>query len=313
MSQQKYDEMLASLIPNLNQFSFKRGGEGRVYFVDENFVVKRYSPKTKSIDGSFEKYCKEMQNFYELGLSVPRIYSYANISDMSSPFCGLYFLEERVKGRELFFNGEIERAYEICKHFCSKKEFVEAVKSKKGELFELIVYTYLNDFYSTNSSLENVKIDVVENLILSDFDMLESGKYSLPDVQPFNIFFDGKNLTLIDNLYLETPRKHQKSDEPYNKERVLRDVADIFRPNATIFEYVKNNLKVAGSERILTLLEKNRAACGRLLKTFVRKTNNLLSPKFTSSLYFDSFKDAITNAAGEKDAKDILSEVQRNY
>ena len=53
----KYDKMLLSIIPELAKFEFLHGSEGKVYFVDDKFVVKQYFSKEEDIV-LFNKFCQ---------------------------------------------------------------------------------------------------------------------------------------------------------------------------------------------------------------------------------------------------------------
>ena len=55
------NEYLKALIPHLDEFSFLCGTEGKVYFVDDNFVVKTYFEPFNKLS-VFNEFCKEINN-----------------------------------------------------------------------------------------------------------------------------------------------------------------------------------------------------------------------------------------------------------
>ncbi|MBR3885637.1 MAG: hypothetical protein IKJ33_04140 [Clostridia bacterium] len=56
------NEYLRALIPNLDRYSFLCGTEGKVYFVDDDFVVKTYFEPLKNAD-VFQAYFNEIKSF----------------------------------------------------------------------------------------------------------------------------------------------------------------------------------------------------------------------------------------------------------
>ena len=59
-----YDAMLLNLIPSLKQFPSKSGGEGIVYFIDKNFVVKSYTAIAKENNVLYK------QEFFEMNMII---------------------------------------------------------------------------------------------------------------------------------------------------------------------------------------------------------------------------------------------------
>lgn len=305
----EYDELLSSLIPMLQNFSYKRGGEGIVYFIDDNFIVKKFYPSAKEAENSFVKYCNEMANFHELGFCVPKFYAFKIIEDMLNPYNGLYILEERAKGHELYIEHDSDEFYAICKDFCGVDEFNKALKQKEGPLYEKIMETYISDFVRVNEDLADISDVMLENFILSNFDMRVQGKYSSPDVQPRNILFDGKNLTMIDNLYLKLAKLHG-SDESQEKIITMKKMVDIVLSNDEISYVISPNLRV---KKITKLLGDNQKLCAKLMKRFVKKTNELISPVYTKKYYYNSIVSSIEGILKEKDANQIISELQKDF
>ncbi|MBQ8211666.1 MAG: hypothetical protein IJZ27_03950, partial [Treponema sp.] len=51
---------LKAIIPNLDQFNFLCGTEGKVYFIDDDFVVKTYFETFNNLM-VFNEYCNEIK------------------------------------------------------------------------------------------------------------------------------------------------------------------------------------------------------------------------------------------------------------
>lgn len=311
LTQSEHNDLLKMLIPHLNEFKFKKGGEGKVYFIDDDLIVKKFKAITISVNNSFGKYYAEMKRFHDLGYSVPNIYAYEIIDDMANPNRGLYLLEERAKGRELYYNGDLEKAYDLCKNLCSKRKFKEAIRVGGSELFDEIIYTYLNDFYQTNQDLLKLPDDVIEKFILSAFNMNIEGRHNYPDLVSVNVLFDKQNLTIIDNAYSVSPLEFK--DRNSHAVSTLGDMINLFHANATIHETTDEVFgMIINKKRISELVNSNKEICGNLIRRIVRKTNELISPVVKSE--YDILVDGtLDGATFKKDADQIYDEIQKEY
>ncbi len=306
-SQAEYQQALLSLIPVLNRFGSKKGGEGIVYFVDDNFVVKRYTIDISSFD-AFDKYCKEVSKFASRGYSLPKIYAWTSYIDKNTGDENFYLLEEKINGKELYHDSILFKTYRLCKDFCSIDEFNRAINLKSGPLFEKILITYMNRFIETNNQLAELDDAEIEKFILSDYNIIKEQRYSLNDVKADNVIFDGKKLTMIDVAYEETPIELTEEE---SKITVFQDIMTLFIENKRAYNYIKYNAGAISS--VLKLKDENMKASASAFGKFVRKTNKLLSPVFTDKWDYTEFKSFLQSSFCEEDAKKIIDEIQKDF
>ncbi len=310
LASKKFDGFLSSLIPRLEEFEHKQGGEGSVYFINDDFVVKKFYNSAMAINNSFLNYCNEMANFHDLGFCVPEFFAFKMIEDKYDKHYGLYILEERAKGREIYIEHNNSDLFSLFDSVCSKEEFENAMSAKEGLLFEKLMELYIKDFMNVNKQLLDVSDLMLENFILSNFDMRVQGKSSSPDVQPRNVLFDGKNLTMIDNLYLKIVRKTMPNE---NLEKVitLKTLVNLISSNDEVAYFINPSAKKIKS--ISKIYRENQTLAAKVTKRFVKKTNELLNPVIDKRYEFESFKQTLGSFLKEKDAQEIVSELQIDF
>lgn len=306
-SQSDYQQTLLSLIPNLGRFEKKEGGEGIVFFVDENFIVKQFTLNISGFD-AFDKYCKEVNQFANRGYCLPKIYAWAPFESRQTGDIDYFILEEKVKGKELYSDCIIFQAYNLCKDFCSRDEFNMAVNLKSGSLFEKILLTYMGEFIKTNRQLSAIGDAELEKFILSDFNITNEQKYSISDVKSDNIIFDGKKLTIIDLAYEEDPFKYSEEE---SKIAVLHDIMTLFIENERAYNFI--NMHAGTISSVLKLKDENMKASASAIGKFVRKTNKLLSPVFTDKWDYITFKKFLHENLHEEDSKNIITEIHKEF
>ena len=128
--------LLLSSIPMLSGVSSKAGNEGRVFFVSEDVIVKKYFSKIDNpevLENVFNKYCEECEAFYLRGYNIPRIYTWTMISRPDHTGFDYYLLEERVPGRELFISNII-KMYEEFKDGLTENEFRHLVEKPEENM-----------------------------------------------------------------------------------------------------------------------------------------------------------------------------------
>ncbi len=311
--QEIYDNLLLSIMFELDKFPKKSGQEGTAYFIDENFVVKEMLGEDSGVFGydGFEVYCKELVYFHKKGYAVPEIYSWAMLPKRffeKSKFNRFYILEERIAGRSLFFN-KISDAYQLCEDICSKEEYEDSLLSKEGNLYKEMVQRYLNDYIERNEQIESMSNDNLENFILSDYKMTKKHKNGMVDLHSGNVIFDGKKMTIIDNGFMQNSLSSVK--DSIIKQGVMRDMLRLMCGNAnglSCGEHLSNRI-----DGVSELYEKHRKLAFVNAEKFIKKTNELLSPVFHGSYNYDYINscDFIGLIAKNEDEKKLVDLLQR--
>jgi len=302
-----HDKKLLSLISVLDDFSYLQGTEGKVFFVDDNFVVKHYFSKEEDAV-MFNKFCKEIKMFSDMGYSVPKIYSWAAFSDDRGE-TNLYILEERVKGT-ILFESDMSSIYERCKDFCLKQEFDSCLNDGQHfqELFSQIVREYIKAFIVTNENLLNIPESEVEKFIASEHGMFTNSHYSIPDVQASNIMFDGGKLTIIDNGFLSNGLFFKDTPEQINA-MVLRDMFFMFYENGSVRE--KEAYSPIYSQEIEKLKQKNGELCFENMRRFVKKAKSMLGYNRLGEYDYDACLSISREVLSEKLADELCKEIEK--
>ncbi len=300
-----FSKILTSALPNLKKYSYLAGSEGRVYFVDDNFVIKEFVERKNA--KYFDAFCEELKGFAEKGYSVPMIYAWCK--DYKHPNFDqpkMYILEERVRGSVLF-QRDMTKIFDRCKAICDEASFVSVMKNKKSnpELFSLILREYLRIFLETNKSLLELPESEIEKFVNSYYQMQIQGRYSLVDAHAKNVMFDGKTLTHIDNGFLEEELESGRNVESIVS-LLLRDMVSIFYENGELPTAVKK-CKFQ-REELLRLVDDNKDVCFLSMKKFIKVAKQVLG---TSKMdYFDYrvSESVSTYIFGADRSKSICSE-----
>lgn len=197
---------LYDCISHLNEYSCNVGGEGKAYFVNDDYVVKKYTHKNdEQFHHIFSDYCREMKSFAEKGFNVPKIYAWdfmPNVDRKARPECRFdyYILEERIKGRQIF-QGNIETIYSICKDLCDRAEFKQTVQIPElnRSLFKKILTRYVEDFQEVNNYLCSMPESQIDKFLFDLYLMCLDGKFSNPDIFATNVLTNDKGFFVIDN------------------------------------------------------------------------------------------------------------------
>ena len=303
------NEYLKALIPHLDEFSFLCGTEGKVYFVDDNFVVKTYFEPFNKLS-VFNEFCKEIKGFADKGYAVPEIYSWATVPCEKSDKFMAFILEERVKGKTLF-DLDVTRLYSACKKFCSREEFDFAVGREKNnpELLGHILREHILDFLNTNRALNELPESEIERFISSGYNLGLEARFSWPDVQAGNVMFDREKLTIIDNAYLG--HNVGAYSEDYVKAHVLRDMFLLFYYNENVNWMPKYKCSVL--PELQRLKKENQDECFLAMRKFVRKANEMYRPILTDVYDYDACKNVAYEIFEKKKADEICSEIQKSF
>ena len=303
----EYDKLLLSFISKLDSFNYAQGSEGRVYFVDDKFIVKKFFMDRENLE-MLELFCKEIKGFADAGYNVPNIYSWTGIPRQNGRF-DCYILEERVQGEKLF-DISFDSIYSFCKDLCSTQEFHDALFTMNNpELYGVIVREYIKKFISINNNLLNVSESEVEAFLTSEYEMGLRCMYSALDVQPENVMFDGSKLTIIDNAFLEEEKF--LDPEEVVKINLMRDMFLIFLYNQEIRGLSTRNCSI--SPEILKLKQENMEACFLAMRRFVRKANQIYSPKIDNEYDYMACESVANYVLDKKLAEEICTEVQRIF
>lgn len=299
-----YDNILLKLIQNLQNFEFIEGGEGFAYIINEQFIVKEYSKKVAGrnpilFDECFDKYCREMQQFADEGLSAPKVYSWLKVpnKDVSEVYVGnsmpykYYILEENVPGRWIYYFYEnFNEMYQTCKYLCSKQEFTDALTRPIGrmKLRKEILKAYISDYITMNKKLEAMSENEFEKFITSAYKMVVHGQHSVPDLFRKNVMVDDARITLIDNRFRDNMERMNCVDID---ECFLLSVLELLEYN----KYLEDNLLINSIDNSLydvsigKLIEENRAVCTALLQKILSILNEKMAikPVYHSFVYED--------------------------
>lgn len=311
--QEIYDNLLLSAVFDLGTFPKKSGQEGTAYFVGDDFVIKEIMGDQESFYNyqNFEKYCKELCDYHAQGLDVPAIYSWTMLPKTmfeKSRFDRYYILQERIKGRDMFAHG-IGYSFDDCKGFCSKKEFDAAMLSREGELYKKIVLTYLGNCLMMNEQLEALPESVIENFIMSDYQMMKTSEYGAIDMHSGNVLFDGKKLTVIDNGFMEN--FFARFQDEKLRQIVMKDMLRILSGNLHSLAFACMVKKKVPES--MEYYQKQKVSSKRVVKRFVSATNRLLSPVFQNDFEYKNACDFIRNVVDGEDEKEIVAMLQKDF
>lgn len=278
----EYDKILIDSLSSLRFVPSLSGGEGRAYFIDDNFIIKQYlkSDNWKEFDRIFSKYCKEMQTYAKQGYKVPMIYAWTKVPNIKyytkeslRPY-DYYILEERVKGRELYF-GEIHDAYSLMQDICSRDEFKKALKFLNGidveesALTDEILKRFFEDYVQMNEYLEGMSDDKVSKFLRDANDIYNHGKHCYPDIVPFNIFAHDGELTMIDARTRVVPEGRTLE---IHKDNFIQDLAFMFVYNGDVSNSRNEKVseKIEANPVLKALSKKNAKVCVKAMSKFLK-------------------------------------------
>lgn len=273
LSEEERQHLLMAAIPMLQDFPSKAGNEGRVFYVSNDVIVKKYFSKIdrqEVLCGAFDKYCKECDEFALKGYKIPRIYAWTMISrsDHSGAF-DYYLLEERVPGRELFFSSILKMYEQEFKDHIDQKGYEEVIQNPEldPKFYEKAVKAYIHDFIDMNERIESMSDYDLENFLLGIYGMFGEGQYAIPDVHARNVLYYQGKLNLID-LYFEYDRAGYDALRATPVENLLlaRMIA-LFNFNGDLKKYKTNDLDLRQINHDIDL---NGVLCTEAMKKVIR-------------------------------------------
>lgn len=260
------DLMMYDAISKLDSFPYASGGEGDAFFINDKYVLKKYYKKIeKGFDAIFEDYCTEMKMFSDMGLAVPKIYAWTKLPSLErvnpDVYYDYYILEERVKGRQLYY-GYLEDIYPICKKLCEKDEFLHTVKNPDENriLFNEILSTYVMDFQMVNDYLCSMPEKQIDKFLYDTYVMCLEGKFSMPDLYPANVILSKNGISLIDN----------SCDNRDFETKKTKEYADRIMTNGMMWLFFYNN--------------------------YVTNPRELIQDDYDSRMFFNKKRDKVTKS-----------------
>lgn len=305
-----YQDLLMSVVFDLEKFPNKSGMEGVAYFIDENFVVKELTENDYHSYADFEQYCRELQNFHKKGYNFPEIYAWTRIPKeyLNSSRDKYYILEEFIKGKQLYYTG-IRQSYDECKDLCSFYEFQDAVYNRSGNLYKEIIERYIKYYIDINERLEASADKVFEDFALSDFNMMKEHTIGNVDVQESNLLFEDNTnrIVLIDNAFIDNSWLKYSDDQL--KRKVMKDGLEIMAGNfygLTKGAYYKDRWTDFDK-----LYLKHKKTSEEALRKLIKVINKTLNPIFDDKNEFTCCREYIRNVVDWEKLDDICEMLQR--
>lgn len=303
----RFDDVLIELIPNLDNFEFLSGKEGRAYFIDDDYVVKKLKIGAENLD-NFNRYCKEIKDFADSGLAVPKIYTWMTIENGDN-YHDAFIFQQRIKGQRLF-ESDIVNIYDKCKDICTKDEFLKAVKhqNENRELFGLIVKKYMEGFLQSNKKILELSDKAIEHFIKSDFEMAVKARYGYTDMHSENIILSDKAITIIDNYFDKRQLGHNVDEL---KISVLKDMMLIFCYNEMSKKYLDFDCGLMPEFKRIN--EENLEVCSQAMRRMIKKTNQLYRPLMTSPVDYFGCEKFVKSVLNKKYVGKVCKEIQRDF
>lgn len=321
-----YDKLLLKLIPNLKQYDNVCGGEGYAYFIDDKYIVKQYL--LSELDSryyffkiNFENFCKEIQHFANVGFNFPKIYAWqgpvpVKLSDgRPTAFFSYYILQERAKGRELFY-GDLAQIYQSLNGQYTKEDAKFIVTKRQGtKEYNYLLTQFIEDYIKMNMYLESLPESQAEKLVLDAYNHYRLGKFSEPDVYGGNLLTTGQKITLIDP-------KH--SDRQKVNSQARFDKRGNFMYTAFVNMFNFNNLPAKNVQQMFEAgslspsekadfdrqLAECKKVCAAAMQKFMHIINkNLDNPKLTTDKVRSEIAKSVVDSVGKENSDKIMKDI----
>jgi len=285
LSPSEYKEFLLKAIPLLKKCKKATGAEGTAYFFGDKFVVKQYTSIGRAhwdeFDALFTEFCKEMQDLGNVS-AYPKVYAWVKIPNMAY-YSGkeynkfnYYILEERIKGRDLYY-GFYHDSYDLCRDYMSFDEFDETIVHPLDNFsfFCKIMECYISDYIKINEFLESLNENEIEKFLLENLEVDKKYNYLCSDIHPTNIILENEKLRPIDPFVIFLNEKNFDIKEI--KEKFIHKVLLLFWANEmvqndSIKDYFGFNKNEIGN-RFETLQSTNNKVCSEAMKKFFKVMN----------------------------------------
>ena len=319
-----YYDILINAIPMLKSCPKYTGGEGSAYFLSDDLVIKEYTDSSdwEEFDKVFETYCKEMQKFGEQGYCVPKIYSWLKLPNMNY-YSGTqknrnkyYILEERVKGRNLYY-GYLEDFYPVCKTAFSKSEYMQILNDPGTNMVALeeVVKIYLQDYVKMNEMLASMPEESLAKFVTDAYAVHMQATKSEPDLFPSNVLVFGKNINFIDNHVSVDGDRSLLSKEKRDND-FLSNLVNLFYYNANVSD-IRNVCFVFPKEKLSSLSrykKKNQKACAEVISRMLKILKQYCDePKCSDPKTYLMLVALINNYVGKDNAPDVVKNIETTF
>jgi hypothetical protein len=219
----------------LKGLKFFYGGEGNAYFIGDQLILKEYDDNFAirgNLDEIFPLYCEQVNLLRANGISLPEFYEYRKLKNKDGNY-KFYILQERIKGRELFFFDPVT----FCKNFYYKNlSFQNSNDMGGADIQRDIILKYIDDYIMINSYIEAMDEKTIEKFIVDAFNIYAYSEYALPDIGARNVILnlDDKKLSHIDLCCVDRKREEEYSGLSENNfyyDNILSDLVRLFKFN----------------------------------------------------------------------------------
>lgn len=284
-----YKKLLSNLVLDIenNNYSYLYGTEGRVYFVDDNFIVKEFNNNISQT--IFNEYCREISWFSSKGLAVPKIYAWMRKKvNYDGAFDHKYYiLEERVKGNCLFW--DLEDTYKLSSDLCDNVEFCEIINnpSKNLEVYSQILLNYFEYLKEQFQKVTNLDDDELERFFYSLFVLYKGSEFSIPDIHSHNVMFDGKRLTIIDESIVDNYFLDIKPGNNLILDYILDDIFQLF-DSLQMVQVHSSKVKPVETPRFKRVKDEVMKSGVGAIKTLIKKSKKMFNANWSEEVFFDS-------------------------
>ena len=319
-----YYDILINAIPTLKTAPRYSGGEGTAYFLSEDLVIKEYTDSSdwEEFDKVFETYCKEMRKFGEQGYSVPKIYAWLKLPNLNY-YSGnqknrnkYYILEERVKGRNLYY-GYLEDFYPVCKSAFSRSEYMQILNDPGTNMsaLEEVVKIYLQDYVKMNEMLASMSEEHLAKFVTDAYAVHMQATRSEPDLFPSNVLISGNDIKFIDNhVYIDGDRSLQSKEHLDNT--FLANLVNLFYYNANVSD-IRNVCFVFPKEKLSSLSrykKKNQKACAEVMSRLLSMLSKYCdNPKCSDPKTYLMLVALINNFVGKDNAQEVVQNIETTF
>ena len=310
LSEEERQHLLMQAIPMLQDLPSKAGNEGRIFYVSNDIIVKKYFSKIDKpevLSGAFDKYCRECENFVMKGYNLPKIYAWSMISRPDHSGFDYYLLEERVPGRELFFSSIMKMYEQEFEDHIDRTGYENLVKNPEinPNFYEKILTSYIHDFIEMNERIESMSDNDLENFLKGIYDMFVEGQYAIPDVHARNVLYNQGKMNLID-LYLEHDRDAYKALKATPAENLLlARIVALFNYNGELKKYKTNDLDM---RRINREIDLNGILCTEAMKKLI-KAGKRICEFAPNKQWWDKFVLRIEKVLEKDQTAEIIKEI----
>lgn len=285
MGEIDFKNILLDSLSHLDECKKYSGVEGIAYLF-ENYVIKQYIAISDwgNFEKVFEDFCAEMQKIGEKS-GYPKIYAWEKIPNMNY-YLGkeknkynFYILEERVKGRDLYY-GFLHDSYKLSENLCSKKDYFDAIRCPEGyfDLFKEIINLYISDYIMINEYLESLSEDEIATLVVECFNIDKNSRFFDSDIHPTNILIENNKLRPIDPMVCYLGKKVKSESEL--KDMFVSKIINLFWANemcnnSSLQKYFRYEPQMLDNS-FEGFQKKNRKICKAAMLKFLKVVNKYL-------------------------------------